>query len=71
MMEIKGLENRIPVKQIFLDNKETINYKSLCDASRNTGIKHETIKNSLSPLRKKRFNKDNREFIFRILKQTT
>jgi hypothetical protein len=68
MMEVRGLENSIPVRQIFLDNKEIINYKSLCDASRRTGIKHEVIKRSLSPLRKKRFTYENREFVFRIIK---
>lgn len=67
-MEVAGLENSMPVRQIFLDNKETINYKSLCDASRKTGIKHETIKKSLSPLRKKRFKSEDREFVFRIIK---
>ena len=71
MMEIAGLENSMPVRQIFLDTKETINYKSLCHASRETGIKHEVIKRALSPLRKKRFIKDNREFVFRIIKPTT
>lgn len=68
MMEIAGLENSMPVRQIFLDTKEVINYKSLCDASRKTGIKHEVIKRSLSPLRKKRFKSQDREFVFRILK---
>ena len=68
MMEIAGLENSMPVRQIFLDTKEVINYKSLCDASRKTGIKHEVIKRSLSPLRKKRFKRQDREFVFRILK---
>lgn len=68
MMEIAGLENSMPVRQIFLDTKEVINYKSLCDASRRTGIKHEVIKRSLSPLRKKRFKSQDREFVFRILK---
>lgn len=68
MMEIKGLENSMPVRQIYLDTKEEISYKSLCDASRKTGIKHEVIKRSLSPLRKKRFQDNSREFIFRIIK---
>lgn len=67
-MEVAGLENSMPVRQIFLDTKEVVNYKSLCDASRKTGIKHEVIKRSLSPLRKKRFKSQDREFVFRILK---
>jgi hypothetical protein len=71
MMEIKGLENSIPIRKIYIDNKETVNYKSLCHASRETGVKIDTIKNSLSPLKKKRFIDNNREFVFRIIKTTT
>jgi hypothetical protein len=71
MMEIQGLENRIPVRKIYLDTKQEVNYRSICDASRRTGVSHETIKNSLNPIKRKRFVEEDREFIFRILKQTT
>lgn len=67
-MEVKGLENRIPVRKIYLDTKQEVIYKSICDASRRTGVNHETIKNSLNPIKRKRFIEENREFIFRIIK---
>jgi hypothetical protein len=66
-MELQLVENRMPVKIVYIDNKETINFKSLVDASRTTGIKSEVIKRGLNPVRKKRYNKDGREFVFRII----
>jgi hypothetical protein len=67
-IELQVEEDRMPVKMIFIDNKEIIEFKSLVDASRRTGIKGEVIKRGLSPLRKKRYNKDGRDFVFRINK---
>ena len=69
-MELQLVENRMPVKIVYTDNKETINFKSLVDASRTTGIKSEVIKRGLNPVRKKRYNKDGREFVFRIINNT-
>lgn len=65
-MELKGLENRFPVKIVYIDTKEVVEFGSLNHASRITGIKVDTIKRSLNPIHKKRYIIDNREFVFRI-----
>jgi hypothetical protein len=68
MMEIAGLENSVPVRMIYIDDKSEILFKSLAHASRNTNITQDAIKKSLSPLLKRRFKHNNRDVIFRIVK---
>jgi len=68
MMEIAGLENAVPVRMIYVDDKSEVLFKSLAHAARNTRITQDSIKKSLSPLLKKRFIHNDREVIFRIKK---
>jgi NADH dehydrogenase FAD-containing subunit len=68
MMEIAGLENNVPVRMIYIDDKSEVLFKSLAHAARNTNITQDAIKKSLSPLLKRKFKHNNREVIFRINK---
>jgi hypothetical protein len=67
-MTPKGHENAQPVRMIFLDTKEEIEFKSVAYATRITGVNEYQIKESLSPVKKKRFEYQNREITFRIKK---
>lgn len=68
MMEIAGLENSVPVRMIYVDDKSEVVFKSLAHASRTTRITQDAIKKSLSPLLKRRFKYNDRDVIFRIKK---
>ena len=68
MSEIKGLENAFPIRLIYLDTKEEVHFRSVAHAKRTLRMDELTIKNSLNPIKKKRFEKDGRTFIFRPLK---
>ena len=68
MMEIAGLENSVPVRMIYIDDKSEVLFKSLAHAARNTSITQESIKNSINPLLKRRFKHNERDVIFRIVK---
>jgi hypothetical protein len=68
MMEIAGLENQVPVRMIYIDDKSEVQFKSLAHAARTTGITQDAIKKSLSPLLKRRFKHNDRDVIFRIVK---
>jgi NADH dehydrogenase FAD-containing subunit len=68
MMEIAGLENNVPVRMIYIDDKSEVLFKSLAHAARNTKITQDSIKKSLSPLLKRRFKHNDRDVIFRIVK---
>jgi hypothetical protein len=68
MMEIAGLENNVPVRMIYIDDKSEVLFKSLAHAARNTMITQDSIKKSLSPLLKRRFKHNGRDVIFRIVK---
>lgn len=68
MMEIVGLENRVPVRLIYIDDKSEVLFKSLAHAARTTNITQDAIKKSLSPLLKRRFKHNDRDVIFRIVK---
>jgi len=68
MMEIAGLENSVPVRMIYVDDKSEVLFKSLAHAARTTRITQDAIKKSLSPLLKRRFTHNNREVVFRIKK---
>jgi NADH dehydrogenase FAD-containing subunit len=67
-MEIGGLENNVPVRMIYIDDKSEVLFKSLAHAARNTNITQDAIKKSLSPLLKRRFKHNDRDVIFRIKK---
>jgi hypothetical protein len=68
MMEIGGLENNVPVRMIYIDDKTEVLFKSMARASRFTNIPQDSIKKSLSPILKRRFKHNNREVVFRIVK---
>jgi hypothetical protein len=68
MSKIEGHENAQPVKLIFLDTKEEIEFKSVAYAKRVTGVNEYQIKESLSPIKKKRFDYQDRKITFRIKK---
>jgi NADH dehydrogenase FAD-containing subunit len=68
MMEIAGLENSVPVRMIYIDDKSEVLFKSLAHAARTTRITQDAIKKSLSPLLKRRFKHNDRDVIFRIKK---
>lgn len=69
--EIKGMENNIPVRMVFIDNKEEIHFKSIAAASRKSKVTAQSIRESLNPLARKKFkiNHQDKERIvaFRIL----
>ena len=67
-MEIAGLENNVPVRMIYIDDKSEVLFKSLAHAARNTRITQDAIKKSLNPLLKRRFKHNERDVIFRIVK---
>jgi hypothetical protein len=62
------VDNAQPIKLIFIDTKEEIEFKSVAYAKRITGVNEYQIKESLSPIKKKRFEYQNREITFRIKK---
>ena len=67
-MEIAGLENSVPVRMIYVDDKSEVLFKSMAHAARTTRITQDAIKKSLSPLLKRRFKHQNRDVIFRIVR---
>jgi len=67
-MEIAGLENAVPVRMVYIDDKSEVLFKSMAHASRSTNITQDAIKKSLNPLLKRRFKHNNRDVIFRIVR---
>ena len=65
---MKGHENAQPVRMIYLDTKEEIELKSVAYAARLTGFNEYTIRRSLNPIAKKRFDYQERKVVFRIKK---
>jgi hypothetical protein len=68
MSKIRGHENAQPVRLIFIDTKEEIEFKSIAYAKRITGVNEYQIKEGLNPIKKKRFEYQNRQIAFRIKK---
>jgi hypothetical protein len=68
MSKIRGHENAQPVRMIYIDTKEEVEFKSVAYAKRVTGVNEYQIKESLSPLKKKRFEYQDRKITFRIKK---
>jgi len=69
--EIKGLENSIPIRMVYTDTMEEVLFKSAAAASRKTKVSAQVIRESLSPVARKRFIVDNRRVVFRISKTDT
>ena len=73
--EIKGMENNIPVRMVFIDNKEEIHFKSIALASRKSKVPAQSIRESLNPIARKKFmvkhlDKE-RVVAFRIISKNT
>lgn len=68
MNKIRGHENAQQIRLIFIDTKEEIEFKSVAYAKRVTGVNEYQIKESLNPIKKKRFEYQNRQIAFRIKK---
>ena len=66
--EIRGLENNIRVRMIYLDTKEEVYFNSIAQANRKTNINAQTIRESLNPILKRRFTYNARVVVFRIKK---
>jgi hypothetical protein len=66
--EIRGLENNIRVRMIYLDTKEEVLFNSIAQANRKTNINAQTIRESLNPILKRRFTHNTRVVVFRIKK---
>jgi len=66
--ELKGLENSIPIRMVYTDTMEEVLFKSAAAASRKTKISAQVIRESLSPVARKKFIVDNRRVVFRISK---
>jgi hypothetical protein len=67
--EIKGLENSIPIRMVYTDTMEEVLFKSAAAASRKTKVSAQVIRESLSPVARKKFIVDNRRVVFRISKE--
>lgn len=65
---MSGKTETQPVKMIYRDNKQEVEFKSLTHACRVTGYKIESIKNGLSPLKKRVYKFSGRDVVFRIIK---
>lgn len=66
--EVRGLENSRPIKMIDIETKEATIFRSIAYAVRNTGVNEYALRNSLSPLAKKRFEVNGRLVCFRVVK---
>lgn len=67
-MNPKGHENAQPIRLIYIDSKEEVHFKSIAYASRTTKINEYSIKDSLNPIKKKRFEYKDRIVVFRTIK---
>lgn len=68
MNALNGVDNNIPVRMIYVDTKEEVTYKSIAYAARMTGVSAGRIVNALSPIKKKRFKYNDRDIVFRSVK---
>mgnify|MGYP003705136093 CR=1 FL=1 len=65
---MKGHENAQPIRMIYIDTKEEVIFKSIAYARRITGVNEYQIKDSLNPVKRKKFTYQNRQIAFRIKK---
>jgi len=68
MSKIRGHENAQPIRLIFIDTKEEIEFKSIAYAVRTTGINDYSLRQGLNPMNKKRFEVNGRKVCFRVIK---
>lgn len=67
-MIVSGAENARPIKMIDIETKEVTIFKSIAYAVRTTNVPEYSIRQGLSPLKRKRFEVDGRTVVFRIHK---
>lgn len=67
-MSIDGIENAQKVKMIYLLDKSEIVLKSVAYASRITGISESSIRYGLNPLKKRKYEYEGKQIVFRIVK---
>ena len=53
--ELKGLENNIPVRMVFIDTREEVYFDSVSKAARKYKINAQAIRDGLNPLARKKF----------------
>jgi hypothetical protein len=53
--ELKGLENNIPVRMVYIDTREEIYFDSVSKADRKYKINAQAIRDGLNPLARKKF----------------
>lgn len=72
--EIRGMENNIPVRMVFIDTKEEIHFKSIAAASRKSKVTAQSIRESLNPIARKKFKiqhlEKERVVAFRVLSKS-
>ena len=72
--EIRGMENNIPVRMVFIDTKEEIHFKSIASASRKSKVTAQSIRESLNPIARKKFKiqhlEKERVVAFRVLSKS-
>ena len=66
--EIKGLENAMPIRMVYIDTREEVIFKSAAAASRKTKVSAQVIRESLNPIARKKFIVDGRVVAFRVVK---
>jgi len=67
-MQVKGLENAIKLRMIYIDTQETIIIQSISKASRMLNIHHDAVRKAMNPLNKKRFEYNGRTVVVRSIK---
>ena len=67
-MIASGTENARPIKMIDVETKQVTIFKSIAYAVRSTKVPEYSIRQGLSPLKKKRFEVDGRTVVFRVHK---
>jgi hypothetical protein len=53
--ELKGLENNIPIRMVYIDTREEIYFDSVSKAARKYKINAQAIRDGLNPLARKKF----------------
>lgn len=69
--EIRGMENNIPIRMVFIDTKEELHFKSIAAASRKAKVPPQVIRESLNPIARRKFkvihNEKERVVAFRVI----
>lgn len=67
-MLVKGLENSVKLRMIYVDTKETVIIKSITQASRMLNAHHDAVRRAMNPLKKVRFTYNGRTVVVRSIK---